>query len=197
MRHVVENEPWFVTKTGDWAALSDQTYGEITYQSPERVCIQDPGGHTKTIPTVDYLALHPTNLSHGYALATTFGIDYSHQTLDYEMVTDAFAKAVRVKILVDCEEDEVVFASFKEANSSSLDYIVVAKLAGSTDSRRLPLSRALQKGCLDACNQNGWIIPFPQLTVTTAANLKNLSRLFSKAKLVRADLMLRCRLLLI
>ncbi|MGJ8655702.1 MAG: hypothetical protein ACSHX6_04555 [Akkermansiaceae bacterium] len=169
MRSVIENEPWFVTKTGDWAVLSDQTYGQITYQSPERVCIQDPGGHTKTIPTADYLALHPTNLSHGYALATTFGIDYSHQSLDYEMVADTFAKCVRTKVLKHCQEEEleVVFAAFKEANTSSLDYIVVAKLAGSTDDRRLPISRALQQGCLDACNQNHWTIPFPQLTVTT------------------------------
>lgn len=174
MRHVTENEPWFVTETGNWAVLSDKTYGKITYQSPERVCIQDPGGHTKTIPTDDYLALHPTNLSHGYALATTFGIDYSHQSLDYDMVADTFAKSARAKVLQECKEEEleVVFASFKEANSSSLDYLVVAKLAGSTDDRRLPLSRALQKGCLDACNKNGWIIPFPQLTVTTASNDK-------------------------
>jgi small-conductance mechanosensitive channel len=84
------------------------------------------------------------------------------------MVADTFAKHVRVKVLEHCEEEEleVVFAAFKEANSSSLDYIVVAKLAGSTEDRRLPLSRALQQGCLDACNQNGWTIPFPQLTVS-------------------------------
>ena len=167
MRHVTDDEPWFVTEVGHWAVLSNGNYGRITYQSPERVCIQDPGGHTKTIPTEDFLALHPTNLSHGYALATTFGIDYSHQGLDYDMVANTFAECVRLKVLEHCREEEVeaVFSAFREANTSSLDYIVVAKLAGSADDRRLPLQRALQKGCLDACNQNGWTIPFPQLTV--------------------------------
>jgi len=167
MRHVTDHEEWFVAESGHWVLLSDGTYGQITYQSPERICIRDPGGHTKTMPTNDFLSLHPTNLSHGYALATTFGIDYSHQALDYEMVANTFAEKVRLKVLEHCDDEEIeaVFSAFREANTSSLDYIVVAKLAGSAGDRRLPLSRALQKGCLDACNQNGWTIPFPQLTV--------------------------------
>ncbi len=171
MRHVADAEPWFVTETGHWVVLSDDTYGKVVYQSPERVRIEDPGGHVKTIPTPDFLALHPTNLSYGYALATTFGIDYSHQELDYEKVATALAECVRERVRDHCteEEIEVVFASFREASTSSLDYIVVAKLAGGADDRRLPLQRALQKGCLDACNRNGWTIPFPQLTVHRAA----------------------------
>lgn len=170
MRYDGEDEPWFVTAKSDWVLLSDGTYGEVIFQSPERVRIQDLGGQVKTIPTSDYLALSPTNLSQGFAQAITFGIDYQHQGLDYNEVGAAFAAHCRRKLeeFLPAEEILATFSAFKEAGSSSLDYIVVAKVSGFAQNKRPNIGRALSQGCLDACNENEWGIPFPQLTIHQA-----------------------------
>lgn len=170
MRYDGEDEPWFVTAKSDWVLLSDGTYGEVIFQSPERVRIQDLGGQVKTIPTSDYLSLSPTNLSQGFAQAITFGIDYQHQGLDYNEVGAAFAAHCRRKLeeFLPAEEILATFSAFQEAGASSLDYIVVAKVSGFAQNKRPNIGRALSQGCLDACNENEWGIPFPQLTIHQA-----------------------------
>ncbi|MDP0491494.1 MAG: mechanosensitive ion channel [Verrucomicrobiota bacterium JB023] len=167
MRHEEDEEPWFVTEKGDWVSLSDGTFGQVIFQSPERVRIQDLGGQIKTIPTGDYLSMNPTNYKTGYALASTFGIDYKHQHLDYNLVATTFAAKIREKLLEFLPEEEILatFSAFKQAGASSLDYLVVAKVTGEAASKRFNIERALQQACLDACNENGWGIPFPQLTI--------------------------------
>ena len=167
MRFDDDEEPWFVSAKGDWVLLSDGTYGEVIFQSPERVRIQDGGGSVKTIPTSNYLSLSPLNLSGGFAQTITFGIDYQHQGLDYNEVGAAFAEHCRRKLeeILPAEEILATSSAFKEAGASSLDYIVVAKFTGFAQNKRPVIARALSQGCLDACNENGWGIPFPQLTV--------------------------------
>lgn len=170
MRYDAEDEPWFVTEVGDYVLLSDGTYGAVAFQSPDRVRIQEAGGQSKVIPTTDFLAMAPTNLSQGYGVAITFGIDYQHQELNYDEVGEAFAEHARRKLEEFLPEGALLatFSAFKEAGASSLDYLVVAKVTGAAQDKRPNLLRALSQGCLDACNENGWGIPFPQITVHRA-----------------------------
>lgn len=171
MRYDGEDEPWFVTEVGDYVFLSDGTYGAVSFQSPDRVKIQEAGGQSKVIPTTDFLAMSPSNLSKGYAVAITFGIDYQHQGLDYNEVGRIFGEHARRKLEEFLPEDSLIatFSAFKEAGASSLDYLVVGKVTGAAQDKRPNILRALSQGCLDACNENGWGIPFPQMTIHRAS----------------------------
>jgi predicted nucleic acid-binding Zn-ribbon protein len=80
-RPISENEPLFPSKCGNWVKLSDETYGKVVVQTPEIVELELKGGAFKTYRTVDYLAQSPTNLSSGFRIWITFGLDYSHQAV--------------------------------------------------------------------------------------------------------------------
>ncbi len=43
--------------------------------------------------------------------------------------------------------------------------VVLATFKGEMVPQYPRLERALNKWCVDCCNENGWEIPFPQLTV--------------------------------
>jgi len=55
---------------------------------------------------------------------------------------------------------------FALANSSSLDITVIADFSGELADLYNRLRRAIQRWCVDACSENGWEIPFPQMTLS-------------------------------
>jgi hypothetical protein len=57
---------------------------------------------------------------------------------------------------------------FASAGASSLDFVVLADMAGSMDSRYQFLQRRIQRICVDVCNERGYGIPFTQITVHQA-----------------------------
>jgi hypothetical protein len=57
---------------------------------------------------------------------------------------------------------------FQSAGTSSLDYVVLADFDGSLGSRYNFIKRRIQSICVDVCNDNGWVIPFTQITVHQA-----------------------------
>ena len=54
---------------------------------------------------------------------------------------------------------------FAQAAASSLDVVVIADFKGEMAPLYNRLSRSIQRWCVDACTQNNWEIPFPQLTI--------------------------------
>ena len=54
---------------------------------------------------------------------------------------------------------------FQQAGGSSLDMVVIADFKGEMAPLYQRLNRAIQRWCVDACTENNWDIPFPQLTV--------------------------------
>ena len=57
---------------------------------------------------------------------------------------------------------------FERANTSSLDIVVIADFDGSVTDLYNRLRRAIQRWCVEACTENGWEIPFAQLTLHQA-----------------------------
>ena len=57
---------------------------------------------------------------------------------------------------------------FLTANASSLDLMVLADFEGKVADISARLDRAIQRYCVDCCTEQGWEIPFPQLTVHRA-----------------------------
>lgn len=165
-----ESEPWFPCLKGDWVRLSDQTVGKVMVQSVESVQLLRLGGSRKTYTTADFLALSPENLSGHFRLRSIFGIDYSHRAISTEEIPDKLQIAVLKAIMkvVDREDIQTIKVEVREAAASSIDYEIIADFHGEVASKYEQLRRLIQRACIDACNENGWIIPFAQVTVHQA-----------------------------
>ena len=169
-RPMFRNEPWFPSRRGDWVMLNDGTYGEVVAQTPQMVKVRLIGGAQKSYKTTEYLSQSPVNLSGGFRVPVTFGLDYGHQ----DIIISEIPGIIQDVVVQGLKEDgygqslERVTVEFKEAGPSSLDMAVFAEFNGSAASRYWKVERAVQRICVDACNRHGWVIPFQQVTVHMA-----------------------------
>ena len=60
--------------------------------------------------------------------------------------------------------------AFNAASASSLDYLIYASMNGNSAASYFVIERLIQQTCVDICNQQGWIIPFTQVTLHQAEN---------------------------
>jgi predicted nucleic acid-binding Zn-ribbon protein len=164
------DEPWFPCKENDWVILDDGVHGKVVFQSPEMVQLVLLGGSRKTYPTEDFLKQNPKNISTNFRLNVTFGIDYQHQSIITDeapnkmksMLTDKLEQEGFGKDVVDLRVE------FKEAAASSLDLAIIVDFSGRLAKSHEMLRRLIQRIAVQACNEYGWVIPFPQMTVHTA-----------------------------
>lgn len=166
-RPAVPKEPWFPTHQDDWVRLDDGIFGKVIQQTPEMVVVLRLGGSMKTYATPEFIGQNPENLSRGFRISVTFGIDYRHQEIATTTVPEILLRALEPKLVetVGRENLRSVKVEFAGAAASSLDYAVLADFAGDVASRANVLERLIQKTCVDACNEHGWTIPFTQITV--------------------------------
>jgi hypothetical protein len=124
-----------------------------------------------TYRTLEYLAANPTNLSQGFTVGTTFGIDYRHQAIATTEVPAVMRAAAERALRATLGEEQVVAVrvEFQAASASSLDYTAAADLRGTAAPSYDLAVRTIQRALVDVCNERGWSIPFPQLTVHQAA----------------------------
>ena len=164
------SESWFPTKTGDWVLANDEL-GKVVTQTPEYVQVVRLGGARETYLTPDFLAAVPVNLSKSFRVKSTFGIDYAHQGISTSEVAGIFQSKLTVSLLELLEEEEQLHSvnvEFALAGASSLDYVVTADFKGSAADRYEKLKRGMQRICVDVCNEQGWGIPFTQITLHQA-----------------------------
>ena len=165
------HEPWFPCRKDDWVILSDGTRGCVTSLSHEMVELVQRGGARKLYQTGDFLSLAPLNLSANFRVKVLFGISYDLQAESTGKVLEVLDKTIQARI-----EEEGYASSllnlrveFAQAGGSSLDFVVIADFKGDVAPLYNRLIRAIQRWCVDACTQNNWEIPFPQLTVHKGA----------------------------
>lgn len=162
-----EKEEWFPCRPGDWVELADGRIGRVSYQTPSAVQIVELGGSQVVYQTPDFLALSPRNLSTGFRITTSFGVDYQHQA----QATTAIPQAMQQKLEAElparagAERVQHVRVEFSQAAASSLDYEIEVDLAGEAAPKLPAIRRAIPRLLVDACNENGWVIPFQQVTV--------------------------------
>ncbi len=173
-RHPDPDELWFPSHVNDWVRLSDGTTGKVLRQTPEFVQLVLLGGSRKSYLTPDFLALVPENLSGGFRLRTTFGIDYAHQADCTGAIPETLWKEITRELLstIDREQLHSLKVEFASAGASSLDFDVIADLSGDCASKTDQLGRLLQRACVNSCNTHGWVIPFTQITLHQAAATK-------------------------
>lgn len=173
-RRIIDNEPWFPTKTGDWVEF-ENVFGQVFLQSPEQVIIKTLGGENLIYKASEFYNKCPKNLSNGYAIEFYFGVDYSLQKNIFSDVIPNFssrfeailnnelAKEVKGKSNLDIFTELNI--EFLSAGESSLDLRFFVKCSGSVAGKKLKLTRAIQSEFVKVCNEHDYIIPFKQLTV--------------------------------
>ena len=173
-RPITNKEVWFPSEADDWVTLSDGTFGKTITQTPDQVVVLQLGGSTKTYPTTDFLTLSPENISRGFRISVIFGIDYIHQAECTTTIPEIFKTTITSRLIQDYGRDEVrsIKVEFASASASSLDYEVLADFNGSLASKFNAIKRNIQCVCVDTCNENGWVIPFTQITVHQAEKLR-------------------------
>ena len=169
-RAVDEDEPWFPSRCGDWVLLNDNTHGKVMVQTPEIVELKLLGGASVTYRAVDYLSRSPVNLSSGFRLWITFGLDYAHQGIITREAPSILKKAIIDGLVEEGHGDiiDTIDVRFKESGPSSLDLEIIADLKGNAGAKYYLFERDIQRICVDACNRHQWVIPFQQVKVHMA-----------------------------
>ncbi|MCP4113902.1 MAG: hypothetical protein GY737_00585 [Desulfobacteraceae bacterium] len=165
------SEPWFPCKRNDWVILADGTRGCVTSLSHEMVELVMRGGAKKVYQTGDFLGQTPLNLSVNFRLKIPFGISYDLQAVSTGTVLSTLEAHIQNRLADEGYEESLLNlrVEFAAAGGSSLDLVVIADFKGEIAHLYNRLSRAFQRWCVDACTENNWDIPFPQLTVHKAS----------------------------
>ena len=160
-------EPWFPCQPGDFVLLADGSFGLVLRQTIELVEVMVRDSKVQ-IRTRDFLGQNVRNLSReGFGVASTFGIDYQHQAICLDKVPARFQEAITTRFEQAGMKDDIedLLVEFKAAGASSLDYQIYMILNGRAAKAYFRAQRMVQQACVDACNREGWVIPFTQVTV--------------------------------
>ncbi len=175
-RPIVEDEPWFPSRTGDWVILSDGTYGQVEQQTMEQVVLRLKGNTLKFYSTLEFLGKTPMNLSKGFRYDIQFGLDYSVQSRICDEIPKLFEKGLWTHLERHYQKDSPDFThtqvSFDHAGKSALNLKVIVEVEGRCAESYEEIERDIQSTLVRICNENHLIIPFNQLTVTLPENLK-------------------------
>ncbi|MEW8506126.1 MAG: hypothetical protein AB2598_05440 [Candidatus Thiodiazotropha sp.] len=164
------DEPWFPCQKDDWVILSDGVRGKVTGISPELVQLVERGGALRTYQTGDFLAASPRNLATNFRIKEVIGVSYALQEKSTETIPRILHERIQQRVEQEGYGEQLINlrVEFSQANSSSLDITVIADFSGEIGDLYNRLRRAIQRWCVDACSENGWEIPFPQMTLSGA-----------------------------
>lgn len=162
-----DKEEWFPCRADDWVELADGRIGRVAYQAPSCVQIVEPGGSQVVYQTGDFLSLNPKNLTTGFRIDTSFGVDYKHQAECTTQIPTAMQRALEQDLpkVVDKELIQSIQVEFASAAASSLDMQILVDMDGAAAAQLPKLKRAVSRILVEACNINKWEIPFEQLTI--------------------------------
>lgn len=164
------DESWFPCRKGDWVDV-DGTRAKVVSLSHEQVELVVVGGARLLYPTSSFVAACPVNLSRNFRIIVPFGVSYALQARATSAIPVILKKYIEEKMVEEgyMEKCLDLLVDFKLANSSSLDYLILADFAGELAEKGKKIERSIQRWCVDCCTLNNWEIPFPQLTVHRAA----------------------------
>ena len=170
-RPLQKGEPWFPCKQGDWVIMQDGTRGKVIGISQELVTLVQRGGAHRTYTMSDFLGGSPLNLAPNFRIKEVFGITYDLQAQSTEEIPAILLAHVAKRIEEEGYGDKLLNlrVEFAQANTSSLDLVVIADFKGELGDLYNRLRRAIQRWCVEASTGNGWEIPFQQITLHHAA----------------------------
>ncbi len=166
------NEPWFPSSEGDWVLGEDGNPEQVIKQTIDVVELRDLNSISYTMPTAEYYERGFPNISRAdaFRISVSFGIDYATQTVSPSVIENAFKEGIEVSFKDTEIEPHVIAidADFHSAGDSSLNYLMLAKFDTQAAQYYNKIKRRIQRACVMVCNEHGWGIPFPQLTVHQA-----------------------------
>ena len=163
-------EPWFPCQPGDHVLLASGSLARVIRQTIELVEVAVVDSIMR-IRTRDFIEQNVRNLSReGFGIACTFGIDYQHQAISLNTVPELFKTAITEYFERAGLKDDIkdILVEFNSAGNSSLDYRIYMVLKGTAANAYYRAQRMVQQACVDTCNNQGWVIPFTQVTVHSA-----------------------------
>jgi hypothetical protein len=166
-RPLADNEPWFPCRAGDWVILSDGVRGKVIGISQELVQLVERGGAQVTYETSVFLAQSPRNLATNFRIKEIFGICYALQKDSTTHIPEFLHDYIKQRVEQEGYGESLLNlrVEFAQASNSSLDIAVIADFRGELGDLYNRLRRSIQRWCVDACTQQGWEIPFPQMTL--------------------------------
>ena len=164
------DESWFPCRKGDWVVVNGNSRAKVVSLSHEQVEVVERGGRRITYPTGVFLGYSPANLSRNFRLRVPFGLSYGLQEQATNEIPEILREYISCKMKDNGYEGKCLNLNveFLQANASSLDLLVLADMSGDVADVCKRIERAIQKWCVDCCTENGWEIPFPQLTIHKA-----------------------------
>ncbi|MEO0796937.1 MAG: hypothetical protein AAFX93_17395 [Verrucomicrobiota bacterium] len=170
-RPASDTEVLFPTRKGDWVLLND-SLAEVIAQNPNHVTICEEGCGETFYPSTEFIGATPINLSNGYRVEATFGVDYSHQAIATTTIPAAMLDRLQAEIpkVIPAELIVNYTVDFANASASSLDYEIEIDLKGGAAKDYETLTFAIQRILVELCSEKQWNIPFPQLTITKNSN---------------------------
>jgi hypothetical protein len=151
-------EPWFPCCLNDWVLLANDYYGKVVGVSLEFIELVDIGGGHRVFIISEFFSFFPINLSTDFRKESTNEILKILETFIKKKIKEEGYEEGLKKLLVE----------FSHAGDSSLNIVIIANFTGNMAPIYNRLRRAIVRCSVDACTQNGWEIPFPQLTVSKA-----------------------------
>jgi hypothetical protein len=160
-------EPWFPCQKGDWVVVGSASRARVVSLSHEQVEVVERGGRRVTYPTETFLQASPANLSRNFRIRVRFGLSYGLQNEVTSLIPQVMKDFLELRMAEEGYDSACLNlqVEFFQANSSSLDLLVLADFEGRVADLYKRLERAIQRWCVDCCTKNNWEIPFPQLTV--------------------------------
>ena len=144
--------------------------GKVLGITQELVELVARGGAHRTYRTADFLSLSPLNLSRNFRLKETIGISYNLQKDSVTTIPGLLRAFVERRITESGYGEQLLNlrVEFQQANTSSLDLVVIADFDGMLADLYNRLRRSIQGWCVEACTAHHWEIPFTQVTLHEA-----------------------------
>ena len=162
-----QDEPWFPCRKGDWVLLSSGVRGKVIGISSEFVQLVERGGSQVTYLMSDFLSSSPRNLATNFRIKETIGLSYNLQHEITTTILETLHQYIHQQMHIEGYGEQLLNlrVEFERANDSSMDLVVIADFRGELGDLYNRLRRAIQRWCVDACSENNWQIPFPQLVI--------------------------------
>jgi hypothetical protein len=168
-------EPWFPTKTGNWVLLSDGTYGEVKLQTIELVVVEVGFTQKKYYSVSQYISLSPTNLSYGFTLDFTWGLDYCDQNSLLNSIIPMLNQKINLLLKNYIYPPEFLTIDFQSAGESSLNLNILSQFDGQYASHRARIIKDLQSMLLKICSEEKLNIPFKQIVVHSPKEISSVN----------------------
>ena len=159
------DEPWFPTQQGDWVLLSDATHGEVTVQSPEFIGLRLLGGGTQQLPPATFLAMNPTNLSHGFRIESRFRLAASHKADATSTLPSQLEAHLSQRLSTTAWRPESLTVLYRRTLPSFLELSILVDFPGICAKDHPIIRMALEQFCLEAAESMRWELPTHRLAV--------------------------------